>query len=134
MIGAGLASTFISINNTLRCIPAGIMMGIMVIAFTLQGNIISSYILLVVIGALGGFFLVPLNAFIQKIGKELVGAGSVISVQNLSEYTAMMVMLGLYTLAVAMDLPVIAIGVGFGGLFAVVILLLWLGLKKHAKN
>jgi len=46
----------------------------------------------------------------------------------------MMVMLGLYTLAVAMDLPVIAIGVGFGGLFAVVILLLWLGLKKHAKN
>ena len=57
-----------------------------------------------------------------------------ISVQNLSEYTAMMVMLGLYTLAVAMDLPVIAIGVGFGGLFAVVILLLWLGLKKHAKN
>ena len=134
VIGAGLASTFISINNTLRCIPAGIMMGIMVIAFTLQGNIISSYILLVVIGALGGFFLVPLNAFIQKIGKELVGAGSVISVQNLSEYTAMMVMLGLYTLAVAMDLPVIAIGVGFGGLFAVVILLLWLGLKKHAKN
>ena len=109
-------------------------MGIMVIAFTLQGNIISSYILLVVIGALGGFFLVPLNAFIQKIGKELVGAGSVISVQNLSEYTAMMVMLGLYTLAVAMNLPVIAIGVGFGGLFAVVILLLWLGLKKHAKN
>ena len=134
VIGAGLASTFISINNTLRCIPAGIMMGIMVIAFTLQGNIISSYILLVVIGALGGFFLVPLNAFIQKIGKDLVGAGSVISVQNLSEYTAMMVMLGLYTLAVAMDLPVIAIGVGFGGLFAIVILLLWLGLKKHAKN
>ncbi|MCX8650276.1 lysophospholipid transporter LplT [Gilliamella sp. B2776] len=134
VIGAGLASTFISINNILRCIPAGIMMGIMVITFTLQGNIISSYILLVIIGALGGFFLVPLNAFIQKIGKELVGAGSVISVQNLSEYTAMMVMLGLYTLAVALDLPIIAIGVGFGGLFAIIILLLWLGLKKHAKN
>ncbi|OCG70715.1 MULTISPECIES: lysophospholipid transporter LplT [unclassified Gilliamella] len=134
VIGAGLASTFISINNTLRCIPAGIMMGIAVIAFTLQSNIISSYILLIAIGALGGLFLVPLNAFIQKIGKGLVGAGSVISVQNLIEYTSMMVMLGGYTLAVALNLSVIAIGVGFGSLFAIVIFLLWLRLRKHATN
>jgi MFS transporter, LPLT family, lysophospholipid transporter len=134
VIGAGLASTFISINNTLRCIPAGIMMGIAVIAFTLQSNIISSYILLIAIGALGGLFLVPLNAFIQKIGKGLVGAGSVISVQNLIEYTSMMVMLGSYTLAVALNLSVIAIGVGFGSLFAIVIFLLWLRLRKYATN
>jgi MFS transporter, LPLT family, lysophospholipid transporter len=134
VIGAGLASTFITINNTLRCIPAGIMMGIAVIAFALQGHITSSYILLIVIGALGGFFLVPLNAFIQKIGKELVGAGSVISVQNLSEYSAMMIMLGLYTLAVALNLSVTAIGVGFGSLFALVIFLLWLGLKNNESH
>lgn len=134
VIGAGLASTFITINNTLRCIPAGIMMGIAVIAFTLQGHITSSYILLIVIGALGGFFLVPLNAFIQKIGKELVGAGSVISVQNLSEYSAMMIMLGLYTLAVALNLSVTTIGVGFGSLFALVIFLLWLGLKNNESH
>ena len=133
VIGAGLASAFISIDKTLRCIPAGIMMGIAVIAFTLQSHIISSYILLVIIGALGGFFLVPLNALIQKMGKDLVGAGSVISIQNLSEYSAMMIMLGLYTLAVALNLPVIAIGVGFGCLFTLIIFLLWLGLRKHAK-
>jgi MFS transporter, LPLT family, lysophospholipid transporter len=131
VIGAGLASTFIAINKTLRCVPAGIMMGIAVIAFTLQSDIILSYILLIVIGALGGFFLVPLNAFIQKMGKDLVGAGSVISVQNLSEYSAMMIMLGLYTLAVALNLSVTAIGVGFGSLFALVIFLLWLGLKNN---
>ncbi|OCG69413.1 lysophospholipid transporter LplT [Gilliamella sp. Occ3-1] len=134
VIGAGLASTFISINNTLRCIPAGIMMGIAVIAFTLQSNIILSYILLIVIGALGGFFLVPLNAFIQKTGKDLVGAGGVISVQNLSEYLAMMIMLGLYTLAVALNLSVTAIGVCFGSLFALVIFLLWLGLKNNESH
>ena len=134
VIGAGLASTFISINKTLRCVPAGIMMGIAVIAFTLQSNIISSYILLIIIGALGGFFLVPLNAFIQKMGKDLVGAGSVISVQNLSEYSAMMIMLGLYTLAVALNLSVTAICVGFGSLFALVIFLLWLGLKNNESH
>lgn len=134
VIGAGLASALISMSNTLRCIPAGIMMGIAVIAFTLQSHIVSSYMLLIVIGALGGFFLVPLNALIQKIGKELVGAGSVISVQNLSEYGAMMIMLGLYSLAIALNIPVIAIGVVFGCLFAFVIFILWLGLKNNAAH
>ncbi|SCB93730.1 lysophospholipid transporter LplT [Gilliamella intestini] len=134
VIGAGLASKFISINNTSRCIPAGIMMGIAVIVFTLQSSIILSYILLIIIGALGGFFLVPLNAFIQKIGKNLMGAGSVISVQNLSEYTAMMVMLGFYSFADALNLSIITIGVSFGSLLAIVMFLLWLGLRKNATN
>ncbi|MBI0038332.1 MULTISPECIES: lysophospholipid transporter LplT [unclassified Gilliamella] len=134
VIGAALASALVSISNTLRCIPAGILMGFAVIAFTLQSNMISSYILLVVIGALGGYFLVPLNALIQKIGKELVGAGSVISIQNLSEYSAMMIMLSAYTLAVACGLSVITIGVGFGMLFVILIAFVWLGLKSHAKH
>ena len=134
VVGAGLASATVSISNTLRCIPAGILMGLAVIAFTLQSNMISSYILLVIIGALGGYFLVPLNALIQKIGKELIGAGSVISIQNLSEYSAMMIMLSAYTLAVAGGLSVITIGVGFGMLFAILIAFVWLGLKSHAKH
>ena len=134
VVGAGLASATVSISNTFRCIPAGILMGLAVIAFTLQSNMISSYILLVVIGALGGYFLVPLNASIQKIGKELIGAGSVISIQNLSEYSAMMIMLSAYTLAVAGELSVITIGVGFGMLFAILIAFVWLGLKSHAKH
>ena len=134
VVGAGLASATVSISNTLRCIPAGILMGLAVIAFTLQSHMISSYILLVVIGALGGYFLVPLNASIQKIGKELIGAGSVISIQNLSEYSAMMIMLSAYTLAVAGGLSVITIGVGFGMLFAILIAFVWLGLKSHAKH
>ncbi|OTQ49797.1 lysophospholipid transporter LplT [Gilliamella apis] len=134
VVGAGLASATVSISNTFRCIPAGILMGLAVIAFTLQSNMISSYILLVVIGALGGYFLVPLNASIQKIGKELIGAGSVISIQNLSEYSAMMIMLSAYTLAVAGGLSVITIGVGFGMLFAILIAFVWLGLKSHAKH
>jgi MFS transporter, LPLT family, lysophospholipid transporter len=132
VIGAGLASIFVPISNTLRCIPAGILMGITVIAFTLQSNMMASYILLIAIGALGGYFLVPLNALVQKIGKELIGAGSVISIQNLSEYSAMMIMLSVYTLAIACDLSVITIGVSFGMLSAILIALVWLGLKSHA--
>ena len=68
------------------------------------------------------------------MGKELIGAGSVISIQNLSEYSAMMIMLSAYTLAIACGLSVITIGVGFGMLFAILIGFVWLGLKSHVKH
>ncbi len=49
---------------------------------------------------LGGFFVVPLNALLQERGKKSVGAGNAIAVQNLGENSAMLLMLGLYSLAV----------------------------------
>lgn len=130
VIGAGLAAKFINISNTMRCIPAGILMGIVVLCFTIQGNMILSYILLVIIGVLGGFFLVPLNSLLQNIGKQTIGAGSAIAVQNFSEYSSMMLMLGLYSCAVALDISTIAIGVGFGALFSLTIVLLWFWKRK----
>lgn len=130
ILGAGLAAKFIHLNNTMRCIPAGILMGIAVICFTLQANMILSYLLLIVIGVLGGFFLVPLNALLQNLGKQTIGAGSAIAVQNLSEYSSMMVMLGLYSIAVLLGISIIWIGVGFGMLFSLAIVLLWRFTKK----
>jgi len=105
-------------------------MGIAVICFSLQNNIITSYLLLVVIGMLGGYFLVPLNALLQNLGKQTIGAGSAIAVQNCGEYSGMMIMLGLYSITVALGVSTILIGISFGCLFALAILLLWLWTKK----
>ncbi|XKM13207.1 lysophospholipid transporter LplT [Orbaceae bacterium ac157xtp] len=133
VIGAGLAAKFISLNKIMRCIPAGFLMGLAVICFTLQSNMLFTYGLLIIIGALGGFFLVPLNALLQNIGKQSIGAGSAIAVQNFSEYSSMMIMLGLYSIAVACGISTITIGVAFGGLFAIAILLLWMHTKQQPK-
>ncbi|GAA5104143.1 lysophospholipid transporter LplT [Orbus sasakiae] len=130
VVGAGLAAKFISMQHTMRCIPAGILMGIVVICFTVQSSMVTSYILLVTIGMLGGFFLVPLNALLQNFGKQTIGAGSAIAVQNFSEYSAMMVMLGLYSITVALSISVLWIGIGFGILFSLAILLLWIWQKQ----
>jgi len=130
VIGAGLAAKFVSMKHSMRCIPAGILMGIAVICFSLQNNIITSYLLLVVIGMLGGYFLVPLNALLQNLGKQTIGAGSAIAVQNCGEYSGMMIMLGLYSITVALGVSTILIGISFGCLFALAILLLWLWTKK----
>ncbi|AYQ53382.1 Lysophospholipid transporter LplT [Dickeya solani] len=97
----------------------------MVVVFTLQHSLINAYACLLVLGALGGFFIVPLNALLQERGRESVGAGNAIAVQNLGENGAMLLMLALYSLAVKVGVPVLAIGIGFGALFALAIAGLW---------
>ncbi len=75
----------------------------------MQTSMLQSYMLLVLIGVLGGFFVVPLNALFQHRGKHSVGAGNAIAVQNLGENTAMLLMLGLYSLVVMAGAPMVAL-------------------------
>jgi len=78
------------------------------------------------IGACGGFFVVPLNALLQERGRETVGSGNAIAVQNLVENAAMLLMIGLYTLAVWLGAPVVIIAGVFGAALAAAIGALWL--------
>lgn len=125
VLGAGAAARLVTLKTVKRCLPAGIGIGVVVVLFSLQHNMLNAYVLLALIGVLGGFFVVPLNALLQHLGKETVGAGNAIAVQNLGENTAMLLMLGLYSLVVMLGAPVVAIGVGFGVVFALAIAVLW---------
>ncbi|EKY3163638.1 lysophospholipid transporter LplT [Cronobacter sakazakii] len=129
--GAGAAAKLVTLERVLRCMPAGILIGVAVIFFSLQQAALPAYLLLLLIGFFGGFFVVPLNALLQERGKRSVGAGNAIAVQNLGENTAMLLMLGLYSLAVKLSLPVVGIGVGFGAIFALAIAGLWLWRRKQ---
>jgi LPLT family lysophospholipid transporter-like MFS transporter len=99
--------------------------------FLAAACVIACVCLLILIGILGGFFVVPLNALLQERGKQTVGAGNAIAVQNLGENLAMLLMLGLYSLAVKVGVPVVGIGVGFGGLFALAIAGLWIWQRRR---
>lgn len=131
VVGAGAAAKLVTLETVARCMPAGILIGVGVLFFSLQHALLPAYVLLILIGMLGGFFVVPLNALLQERGKQTVGAGNAIAVQNLGENTAMLLMLGLYSLAVKAGLPVVGIGVGFGGLFALAIAGLWLWQRRR---
>jgi LPLT family lysophospholipid transporter-like MFS transporter len=126
VIGAGAAARFVTLETVKRCMPAGILIGVVVAVFAVQSSLLNAYGLLLLIGVLGGFFVVPLNALLQERGKNSVGAGNAIAVQNLGENSAMLLMLGLYALVVKLGVPVIDVGIGFGVLFAVAITGLWL--------
>jgi len=128
--GAGLAGRLVTLETVSRCMPAGILVGVGVLIFALQTGLLPAYALLILIGVMGGFFIVPLNALLQERGKKTVGAGNAIAVQNLGENGAMLLMLGLYSLAVKVGIPIIAVGVGFGTLFALAISGLWIWQRR----
>ncbi|EOZ0684283.1 lysophospholipid transporter LplT [Salmonella enterica subsp. enterica serovar Typhimurium] len=132
VVGAGAAAKLVTLETVSRCMPAGILIGVVVAIFSLQHALLPAYALLLLIGMLGGFFVVPLNALLQERGKKSVGAGNAIAVQNLGENSAMLLMLGLYSLAVLVGVPAVAIGIGFGVLFALAIAALWIWQRRQA--
>ncbi|EDH7120619.1 MFS transporter [Salmonella enterica subsp. enterica serovar Heidelberg] len=132
VVGAGAAAKLVTLETVSRCMPAGILIGVVVAIFSLQHALLPAYALLLLIGMLGGFFVVPLNALLQERGKKSVGAGNAIVVQNLGENSAMLLMLGLYSLAVLVGVPAVAIGIGFGVLFALAIAALWIWQRRQA--
>lgn len=124
--GAALASRFIKLERADRALPAGVLIGLSVCFLAVTTNIQTTYVVMALVGACGGFFVVPLNALLQERGREIVGPGNAIAVQNLVENAAMLVMIGLYTVAVRAGAPVVSTAGVFGAALAAAIGALWL--------
>lgn len=113
-VGAVIASNYITLEKSVRVLPAGIVMGILVVAMVFVTNWIMAAFLLFLIGVLSGFFVVPLNALLQHRGHHLIGAGHSIAVQNFNEHIGILIMLGLYLLMVKANISINSITVVFG--------------------
>jgi hypothetical protein len=104
----------ISLDRSVRVIPLGILMGIIVIAMIFVTQAWLAMILMVLIGGLAGFFVVPMNALLQHRGHHLVGAGRSIAVQNFNENTSILVMIALYSLLLSVGFSIYTVIVVFG--------------------
>ena len=87
--------------------------------------------LIVAIGALAGFFVVPMNALLQHRGHILMGAGHSIAVQNFNENISILAMIGLYALLIWLDFSIHVVIALFG---AFVSITMWLVRKRHLHN
>ncbi len=112
--GAILAARWIPLKSTPSVLKLGVAMGLLVPLMTLVDSLYASIPLLVIIGGLAGFFVVPMNALLQHRGHVLLSAGHSIAVQNFNENLNVLVMLGLYALLIRFDLHVNWIIVLFG--------------------
>lgn len=113
-VGAVLAAKFISLRKSVKVIPIGILMGIVVMGMNLVSQTSVAICALIFIGALSGFFVVPMNALLQHRGHVLMGAGHSIAVQNFMENSSILVMTGLYFLMIEMQLSIYITIILFG--------------------
>jgi MFS family permease len=148
-MGAVYAAATVPLKKAMCVLPVGIAMGVIVAGAAFYspamvpegairlGSISATYFLLVacgilvLIGMLAGYFVVPMNALLQHRGYVLLSAGHSIAVQNFNENLSILVMLGLYAVLVWLDLRLQTVMLLFGLFVAVTMLLV---LLRHQFN
>ncbi|MGO4376781.1 lysophospholipid transporter LplT [Pseudoduganella sp. RAF53_2] len=116
--GAVMAARWVSLKRSLSVMWVGALMGATVTLMTLVHSLWMAYPLLVFIGALAGFFVVPMNALLQHRGHVLMSAGNSIAVQNFNENVSILASLLLYAAMLKMDVGLNTTIVVFGMLVA----------------
>jgi hypothetical protein len=132
-LGAGAAAAWVPLRASLRVLPVGVATGVVAIAMAFYGKqlfpsgaalsvgshalplyLLLAYPMMVLLGSLAGFFIVPMNALLQHRGATLLSAGQSIAVQNFNQNIAVLLMLGAYALLLIAKVPIPWIIVLFG--------------------
>ncbi|MFN3829325.1 putative MFS family arabinose efflux permease [Tepidimonas ignava] len=130
-VGAIVASVRMRIDQAPRVIPLGIAMGLLVVGMIAIRDVWVAAPFLVLLGALGGFLVVPMNALLQHRGHNLMGAGRSIAVQNFNEQACILGLGFMYSAATGAGLSAFGAITAFGLLVAVVMALIQ---RWHARN
>jgi MFS family permease len=101
VVGAILASRYATLQTAVRLLPLGIFIGSLIPVMLAIKSVLTAAALLVVVGGLAGFFIVPMNALLQHRGHSLLTAGRSIAVQGFNENAGMLVMLVVYSAGIA---------------------------------
>jgi LPLT family lysophospholipid transporter-like MFS transporter len=112
--GAVIAARLMPLARAASVVPVGIAMGIIVIVMVFVRRVDVAIPLMVLLGALAGFFVVPMNALLQHRGHILMGAGHSIAVQNFNENLSILAMLAFYALLIWLDFSIYTVIVLFG--------------------
>jgi MFS family permease len=112
--GSIVAARYVTLRKSVLVIPLGVAMGAGVISMVFITSTSAAMVLMLVVGTLAGFFVVPMNALLQHRGHILMGAGHSIAVQNFNENLSILVMTGTYALLIMLGLPINTVIVLFG--------------------
>jgi MFS transporter, LPLT family, lysophospholipid transporter len=130
-VGAVVASVRMRLEDAPRVMPLGIAMGLLVILLNFIDNVWLAAPFLVLLGGLGGFLVVPMNALLQHRGHNLMGAGRSIAVQNFNEQACILGLGAFYSLSTGMGLSAFGAITAFG---VVVAGFMWVIQRWHRHN
>jgi MFS family permease len=130
-VGAVIASTRTRLDQATSLMPLGIGMGLLVILMNFIDNVWVAAPFLILLGGLGGFLVVPMNALLQHRGHNLMGAGRSIAVQNFNEQACILGLGGFYALSTGLGLSAFGAITAFG---IVVAGFMWVIQRWHQSN
>lgn len=130
-VGAVLASMRMRLDQATSVMPLGIAMGLLVIGMNFISNVWVAAPFLILLGGLGGFLVVPMNALLQHRGHNLMGAGRSIAVQNFNEQACILSLGAFYSLSTGMGLSAFGAITAFG---VVVAGFMWVIQRWHKSN
>lgn len=102
-VGAIAASMKVRLDHATSLMPLGIAMGLLMIVLNFITNVWIAVPFLILLGAVAGFLLVPMNALLQHRGHNLMGAGRSIAVQNFNEQACILGLGAFYTVISTVD-------------------------------
>jgi MFS family permease len=123
--GSIVAGKWVKLEESVKVLPAGIAMGLVVISMAFVNSWHIALIVLFLIGALAGYFVVPLNALLQHRGHLLMGSGHSIAVQNFNENIGILVLLGVYAFMVGHELHIHWVIISFGVFISLAMTAIW---------
>ena len=112
--GAVAAGRWVPLAHAKRMLYAGVAFGLLMTIVAFVTRLDLAVALLILVGGVGGLMVVPLNALLQDRGNALLSAGRSIAVQGGNENASVLACLGVYSLLVAVDVPLVALMVGLG--------------------
>jgi|SRR6185312_9680398 MFS family permease len=130
-VGAVVASLRMRLDTATGVIPLGIAMGVLVILMNFIHNVWLAAPFLILLGALGGFLVVPMNALLQHRGHNLMGAGRSIAVQNFNEQACILILGAFYSLSTGLGLSTASAITTFG---LVVAVMMWMIRRWYLSN
>jgi LPLT family lysophospholipid transporter-like MFS transporter len=113
-VGAVVASMRMKLDMATRVMPLGIAMGVLVVLMNFIDNVWVAAPFLILLGGLGGFLVVPMNALLQHRGHNLMGAGRSIAVQNFNEQACILGLGAFYSLSTGLGLSAFGAITAFG--------------------
>lgn len=119
-VGAVVASMRMRLDVATQVIPMGVLMGILIVVMNFIHNVWIAAPFLILMGGLGGFLVVPMNALLQHCGHNLMGAGRSIAVQNFNEQACILGLGAFYSLSTGMGLSAFSAITAFGLVVAAV--------------
>jgi len=104
IVGSALVPRLISLDNIRRARFPAAVMGLFIMLLSTSSTLWEARGLLFCIGCAGGLFIVPINAALQEIGHQSIGSGVAVALQNFFQNIAMLIGVGCYTYASAINI------------------------------